>query len=33
MAGNVTTNAKKIKDETVGDFWKVKEPPTEHSQE
>jgi hypothetical protein len=33
MAGNVTTNAKKITDETVGDFWKVKEPPTEHSQE
>src|SRR5664280_140174 len=33
MAGNVTTNAKKIRDETVGDFWKVKEPPTEHSQE
>ena len=33
MVGNVTTNAKKITVETGGDFWKVKEPPTEHSPE
>jgi|CZKP01.1.fsa_nt_gi hypothetical protein len=33
MVGNVTTSAKKITDETVVDFWKVKEPPTEHSPE
>jgi hypothetical protein len=30
MVGNVTTNAKKITDETGGEFWKDKEPPTEH---
>ena len=33
MVGNVTTNAKKLTVETGGDFWKVKEPPTEHSPE
>src|SRR5664279_3016758 len=31
LAGNVTSNAKEITEETGGEFWKEKEPPTEHN--